>query len=265
MVWSKWRGRSTHSQNRYTCDSRLDMFLSHRPDGDLSTTADNEECDAGSTGDACCSTSCKLIAPATCSDANDNCCENCALASTSTVCCGIVSLNPHLSLMFTWSCRCATKSLKMTWNVGGLPVATGHHLSAQTSRRKRPGLRVATKDTAWVPLTLRRRGACLGVSNLEPIRARACYERMRALCAAETTRLSTRTARLVRHSRLGPGSAHLQTAPRQCVVSIFVQIITMCSLLLFCRHLVDRLVPSAQHLPKPYLTPTNFPMSQELQ
>lgn len=41
-------------------------------------TPDDEECDAGFTGSACCDTSCKLIAPAVCEDLNAECCASCA-------------------------------------------------------------------------------------------------------------------------------------------------------------------------------------------
>eukprot|EP00048_Salpingoeca_helianthica_P007452 m.110708 g.110708 ORF g.110708 m.110708 type:complete len:825 (-) comp14336_c0_seq4:40-2514(-) len=43
-------------------------------------TADDEECDGGFTGDACCSSQCKLLPGAACSDANSECCRGCAAA-----------------------------------------------------------------------------------------------------------------------------------------------------------------------------------------
>lgn len=56
-------------------------------DGDISTTADNEECDAGFNGDNCCSSSCKLSSGSVCSFANEPCCgTDCQLAGTSVVC-----------------------------------------------------------------------------------------------------------------------------------------------------------------------------------
>ena len=54
------------------------------PDGEANT-ADDEECDAGFQGSACCGTDCKLKAGKVCEDSNFECCTNCAL-DTNKVC-----------------------------------------------------------------------------------------------------------------------------------------------------------------------------------
>eukprot|EP00052_Salpingoeca_macrocollata_P026639 m.248371 g.248371 ORF g.248371 m.248371 type:complete len:855 (-) comp22611_c0_seq1:254-2818(-) len=46
----------------------------------INGTSDDEECDAGYSGDECCTASCKLQPTATCSDANSECCRNCTHA-----------------------------------------------------------------------------------------------------------------------------------------------------------------------------------------
>lgn len=46
----------------------------------------NEQCDAGIGGDACCSTTCTFIGNATCSDTSSVCCKNCRASSNTTSC-----------------------------------------------------------------------------------------------------------------------------------------------------------------------------------
>lgn len=49
-------------------------------------TADDEQCDAGYSGDACCTAGCKLRPGAACCDANFICCSNCQAAGTAKRC-----------------------------------------------------------------------------------------------------------------------------------------------------------------------------------